>query len=88
MTETPGNYDVETLKQIASGDQRSQSEKERDAAIAKCAEHTANHYLYLAKAGLPEALVAELTLQFQEAYLNALLFGDVEISLYAGEGDE
>lgn len=83
MTEERAPYDVETLKQIASNDQRSQSEKERDLAIAKCAVYTANHWHFLTTRGLPADLVARLTSQFHEAYLNALLFAGVTVTLYA-----
>lgn len=80
--------DVESLRQIAAKDQRTEAERERDLAIAKCSVHTAAHWSHLTKQGLPADLVARLTETFQESYLNALLFADVTVNLYAGEDDE
>lgn len=78
--------DHETLKAIHAADQRSQSEKECDAAIIKCSAHTAAHYTFLTSRGLPAPLVARLTETFQASYL-ASIFG-YGIVLPTEGGDE
>lgn len=79
--------DHDTLKAIHDADQRSQSEKDHDRAILRCAMHTSAYYLATKRNGLPDHLVERLTVQFQEAYLNAL-FAPAYSFLTTEEGDE
>lgn len=79
--------DHDTLRSILNADQRSASEKERDAAIAKCASFTADYWHEMTKAGLPSYLVDRLTWQFQESYLNALYAPSYKFLTGTGDDD-
>lgn len=87
MSDTPGTYNVTTLKSILDADQQNEAERDRDRAIVKCAAFTAAHYTFLAARGLPDHLVERLTVEFQEAYLQALYAPSYSF-LMDGEDDD
>lgn len=80
--------DHDTLKAIHDADQRSQSEKDRDRALMRGVALTSAYYLAMKANGLPDHLAERLTVQFQEAYLNALLAPAYSFLIGVEDGDE
>lgn len=76
--------DNDTLRAIHATDQRTKAQQEYDTAIVRCSAHTAHHYTFLVKSGLPAPLAARLTEMFQSSYL-ASIFG---FGLVISRGDD